>query len=215
MFGDRSVARAVLNLGGIANLTLLCPGVPVRGFDTGPGNVLLDLWHQRHRGAPVDRGGAWAATGRVDMPLLAILHDEPYFGLPLPKSTGRDLFDAAWLEAALAKRGGPLAANDVQATLVELTATSIAAALAREAPGVTEVLACGGGAHNASLMAALARVLPAQRVTTTAPFGVAVEHVEALAFAWLAREALAARPGNLPSVTGARGPRVLGAIHPR
>jgi anhydro-N-acetylmuramic acid kinase len=213
LFSDAKRARAVLNLGGIANLTLLVPDAPVRGFDTGPGNVLLDAWHERHRGAPLDAGGAWAATGRIVDALLARLLSEPYFARRAPKSTGRDLFNPAWLDAMLAAHGG-LAPRDVQATLVELTACTVADAIGREAPGTVDVLACGGGARNAALLGALARRL-GKPVATTAAHGVDVEHVEALAFAWLAREALAGRPGNLTSVTGARGARVLGAIYPR
>ena len=185
----------------------------VRGFDTGPGNVLLDLWHARHRGAGFDRDGAWARTGRVDDTLLAALLAEPYFARVPPKSTGRDLFDADWLAARLA--GREVAPADVQATLVALTARTIADAIAAHCGASEEVLICGGGAKNGALMDALAASLAPRATATTAAHGVAVEHVEALAFAWLAREALGARPGNLPAVTGARGLRVLGAIYPR
>ena len=215
MFATGTASRAVLNLGGIANLTLLVPGEPVRGFDTGPGNVLLDHWHAKHRAGAVDVDGAWAASGVPDDALLALLAGEAYFSLRAPKSTGRDLFRPAWLDAALARRGGAIKANDVQATLAELTARTVADALAREGPRVTEVFVCGGGARNGALVSALERSLAPRSVATTESLGVAVDHVEALAFAWLAREALAGRPGNLPSVTGARGPRVLGAIYPR
>ncbi len=212
LFGG-AAHRAVVNVGGIANLTDLPPRGLAGGFDTGPGNVLMDLWCARHRGEPFDRDGAWAASGRVDDLLLARLLDEPFFALPLPKSTGRDLFHAEWLDARLADRGLPPA--DVQATLLALTARTIADALRTECPGATEVLVCGGGANNPGLMDALASELAPRSLATTAAHGVAVEYVEALAFAWLAREFLAGRPGNLPAVTGARGPRVLGAFHPR
>jgi anhydro-N-acetylmuramic acid kinase len=205
--------RAVVNVGGIANVTDLPPDGPVRGFDTGPGNVLLDLWHARHRGGPYDRDGAWARTGRVDDRLLAALLREPYFALPPPKSTGRDLFAARWLDARLAGRA--VAPADVQATLVALTAATIADAISRECAAAREVLLCGGGANNAALAAELARRLAPRTVAPTSAHGMPVEQVEALAFAWLAREALAGRPGNLPAVTGARGARVLGAIYPR
>lgn len=207
------VHRVVVNIGGIANLTDLPPRGLVRGFDTGPGNVLLDLWHARHRGGAFDRDGAWARTGTASPTLLAAFLAEPYFALPPPKSTGRDLFEARWLETKLAGRA--VAPADVQATLIALTAASIADAVSRECAEASEVLLCGGGANNAALRAALAWALAPRAVTTTATHGVAVEHVEALAFAWLAREALAGRPGNLPAVTGARGPRVLGAVYPR
>ncbi len=205
--------RVVVNLGGIANVTDLPPQGPVRGFDTGPGNVLLDLWHARHRNATFDRDGVWSRSGRADAALLAALLSEPYFAQVPPKSTGRDLFNAEWLDAKLSGRG--IAPADAQATLLALTARTIADAVRTHCAPATEVLACGGGANNAALVEALARELAPRTVKTTATLGVAVEHVEALAFAWLAREALAGRPGNLPEVTGARGLRVLGAIYPR
>jgi anhydro-N-acetylmuramic acid kinase len=185
----------------------------VRGFDTGPGNVLLDLWHVRHRGGPCDRGGAWSRTGRVDEALLTALLAEPFFARIPPKSTGRDLFHGEWLDAGLADRA--LAPADVQATLVALTARTVADAVRTHCTAAAEVLVCGGGAKNAALMDALSAALAPRSVAATAAHGVAVEHVEALAFAWLAREALAGRPGNLPAVTGARGARVLGALYPR
>ncbi|HVN36046.1 MAG TPA: anhydro-N-acetylmuramic acid kinase [Casimicrobiaceae bacterium] len=205
--------RVVVNLGGIANVTDLPPQGPVRGFDTGPGNALLDLWHERHRKASFDRDGAWSRSGRIDEALLAALLAEPYFARNPPKSTGRDLFNAGWLDARLGGRA--IAPADVQATLVALTARAIADAIRTHCVQATEMLVCGGGAKNAALMEALGRELAPRAVRTTAALGVAVEHVEALAFAWLAREALAHRPGNLPEVTGARGLRVLGAIYPR
>lgn len=215
LFGRPDRARAVLNVGGVANLTLLVPGEPVRGFDTGPGNSLLDLWFGRHGDGHFDAGGAWAASGRVDHALLSILLADPYFALRPPKSTGRDRFNAAWLDDALARHGGAFHPADVQATLTALTARAVADALGREAPGIAELLVCGGGAYNATLLRALTRDLRPCSVLPTSEWGVAVEHVEALAFAWLAREALAGRTTSLPSVTGARGPRVLGAIYPR
>ncbi len=213
LFGNDLVHRVVANIGGIANVSDLPRDGAVRGFDTGPGNALLDLWHARHRQGAYDAAGAWAATGRVDAALLARLLDEPYFTAAPPKSTGRDLFNAHWLDARLI--GGTVAPRDVQATLVTLTARTLADAIRRHAPGATEVLVCGGGAYNGTLLAALAVELAPRAATTTAAFGVAVEHVESLAFAWLARATLAGESGNLPAVTGARGPRVLGAIYPR
>jgi anhydro-N-acetylmuramic acid kinase len=205
--------RVVVNVGGIANLTDLPVRGDVRGFDTGPGNVLLDLWYVRHRGAAFDRGGEWAQSGSADEALVAALLAEPFFARSPPKSTGRDLFNAGWLDAKLAGRRD--APADVQATLAALTVRTIADAVDRECAAAAEVLVCGGGAKNAAIMDALAVALAPRVVTTTAARGVAVDHVEALAFAWLAREALAGRPGNLPAVTGARGSRVLGAIYPR
>jgi anhydro-N-acetylmuramic acid kinase len=215
VFGHPHVHRAVVNVGGIANLTDLPPGGTVRGFDTGPGNVLLDLWCARHRGAPFDAGGAWAAQGRCDDALLALLLAEHYFSGAPPKSTGRDLFHAAWLDARLRASGWRGRPEDAQATLAALTARSIADAVRAHAAGTAEILVCGGGANNATLLRLLAAELAPRTVATTAAQGVAVDHVEALAFAWLAREAIGGRPGNLPAVTGARGLRVLGAIYPR
>ena len=212
LFGGKE-HRVVVNIGGIANLTDLPPGGGVRGFDTGPGNVLLDLWHVRHRGGPFDRDGAFACSGAVDDSLLHDLMDDEYFARRPPKSTGRDLFNAQWLEARLAGRTADAA--DVQATLLALTATTIAAAILSQCPDAAEILVCGGGANNAALMQALAERLAPRAVAATSAHGIAVEHVEALAFAWLARETLASRPGNVPDVTGARGPRVLGAVYPR
>jgi len=206
--------RVIVNIGGIANITDLPTRGPVRGFDTGPGNVLLDHWSALHRGAPFDEGGAWAASGKVDASLLQSLLAEPYFALAPPKSTGRDLFDARWLEARVGG-GSARAPADVQATLVELTAATIADAITTHCAEAVEVLVCGGGARNDTLQRALAARLAPRRVAPTSEQGVPVDQVEAMAFAWLAREALAGRPGNLPAVTGARGPRVLGAIYPR
>jgi anhydro-N-acetylmuramic acid kinase len=215
LFGRPDVHRVIVNIGGIANITDLKPGGPVTGFDTGPGNVLLDQWCARNRGDPFDVNGEWAATGKPDAQLLAALLDDPFFAAAPPKSTHRDRFNVAWLKQKLEAVGWQGDSENVQATLVALTARTIADAIRRYAPGATEVLASGGGANNGTLMRALAAELAPSRVTTTAAEGAAVEHVEAMAFAWLARETLAGRPGNLPAVTGARGPRILGAIYPR
>ena len=211
VFGAGAEDSAVLNLGGIANLTLLPRGGPVRGFDTGPANALLDAWCEAQTGAAFDHGGAFAAGGLVDAGLLERLLSEPWFRLPAPKSTGREVLQLGWLQARL---GGHEAAADVQATLVELTAASVADALLRELPGCRRLLACGGGVHNPLLMARLAARLPAVTVASTAAAGLDPDHVEACGFAWLAARTLAGRPGNLPSVTGARGARILGAIYP-
>ncbi len=215
LFADPGTHRVVANIGGIANVTDLPPSGDVRGFDTGPGNVLLDLWCVRHRGAPFDAGGAWAGSGRVDGALLAALLAEPYFADPPPKSTGRDLFDAAWLDRHLAEACWQGRAEDLQATLGALTVRSLADAIRAHAAGVRELLVCGGGARNDTLLRMLALELHGVPVTTTAAAGVDPTHVEALAFAWLAREALAGRPASLPAVTGAGGTRILGAIYPR
>jgi anhydro-N-acetylmuramic acid kinase len=211
VFGG-AVHRAIVNLGGIANVTDLPPGGIVRGFDTGPGNVLLDLWHARHRGGPFDADGAWAQGGNVDAALLDLMLTEPFLALPPPRSTGRELFNAGWLDARLAGRA--LAAADVQATLLAFTARCVARAIDEHCGRAQEVLVCGGGARNGALMARLAAELAPRTVATTMAAGIAPEHVEALAFAWLARETMAGRPGNLPAVTGAAGRRILGAIYP-
>jgi anhydro-N-acetylmuramic acid kinase len=215
LFGIPERHRVVVNIGGMANLTDLPPRGDVRGFDTGPGNVLMDLWSRRHRGVAFDAGGAWAQQGSVDASLLQVLLGDPYFAAAPPKSTGRDLFHAGWLDDRLRAHGGHGSDADVQATLAALTARSIADAVRNHAAGAVEVLICGGGANNHTLLRMLALELAPRTVTTTAAHGVAVEHVEALAFAWLARETINGRAASLPAVTGARGERVLGAIYPR
>lgn len=203
--------RAVLNLGGIANFTLLPASGAVRGFDTGPANALMDAWCLRHTGQAFDAGGAFARRGRLDQALLARLLDEPWFALPPPKSTGREVFHLEWVGARLQGDEPPA---DVQATLLELTARTVADALRAQQPATRRVLACGGGVHNALLLQAIAANLPGVRVESTAAYGVDPDLVEAMGFAWLARQCLAGLPGNLPSVSGARGPRVLGVVHP-
>ncbi len=210
-FSSSAESRAVLNLGGIANLTALPIGGVPTGFDCGPANCLLDAWASRHLGERFDVDGRWAAQGSADPDLLARLLAEPYFGARPPKSTGRELFNESWLMRHLAGTERPA---DVQATLAALTARTVREALERWCPGTQRLLVCGGGTRNAALMAEIAAELPSVAVETTGRHGVEPEDVEALAFAWLAREALAGRAGNLPSVTGARGPRVLGAIYP-
>ena len=203
--------RAILNLGGIANLTLLPRQGEVRGFDTGPANGLMDAWCRRHRGRPYDLDGAFAREGRVHAGLLARLLADDWFALPPPKSTGRDQFQLAWVVARMAQES--IAPADVQATLCELSAATVAEALLASLPAARRLLACGGGVRNPLLMERLAHRLPGVAVASTADIGVDPDFIEAAGFAWLARETLAGRPGNLPSVTGARGPRVLGSIH--
>ena len=210
VFSTPGVHRVVVNIGGIANVTDLPPGAPVLGFDTGPGNILMDAWCERHTGQAYDRNGAWGGTGRAISELLSALRGEAYFALPPPKSTGRDRFHLRWLGKYLRASYTP---QDVQRTLIALTAQSIAAAIDEHCSGAAEVLVCGGGAQNGVLMGELATALSPRRLATTAAHGIAVNEVEALAFAWLARETLSGRPGNIPSVTGARGPRILGAIY--
>ncbi|HTP39975.1 MAG TPA: anhydro-N-acetylmuramic acid kinase [Steroidobacteraceae bacterium] len=211
-FGSTEEVRAVLNLGGIANLTILDPERPVLGFDTGPGNCLMDAWVRRNFGQPYDPHGAWAAAGRHDAALLAALLDEPYFARPAPKSTGRDLFSDEWLAARLATTTLP--AGDVQATLSELTAQSITGALLRLPTRPARLLVCGGGIHNTFLLNRLAELLPFLAVQSTADYGIAPEHVEGAAFAWLAHRHVAGATANLPSVTGARHAVPLGGLFP-
>ncbi len=206
--------RVIVNLGGIANITDLPPRGAVRGFDTGPGNTLLDAWCERHTGAPFDRDGGWAATGRLHAELLGALKADAYFTRPPPKSTGRDQFHLPWLERHLAPLQPVPGPADVQRTLLALTAQTIADAIAAHCSGAVEVLICGGGANSAALRSELEAAVAPRRVATTATLGIPVGEVEALAFAWLAREALAGRAASLPAVTGARGSRVLGAIYP-
>lgn len=204
---------AVLNIGGISNLTLLpAHGGPVKGFDCGPGNALMDFWCMTHTGQPYDALGAWGASGTVVPGLLARLLAAPYFAKAPPKSTGRDLFNPEWLAGQL---GGPeaSAAQDVQATLTALTAQACARDLMRHAPHTTELLVCGGGAFNTELMRQLALALPGVNVLPTTARGLPPLQVEASAFAWLARAWHHRQPGSLPAVTGACGPRVLGALY--
>ncbi len=202
---------AVLNIGGFANLSVLQPGGEIAGFDTGPGNVLMDAWTLRHRAQPYDAGGAWAASGQVDTDLLTRLLAHPYFSQALPKSTGREAFDLNWLDQCTA--GLSVSATTVQATLCALTVNTVVQALAQHQPSCQGLYVCGGGAFNHHLMAGLQTQLSCP-VRSSDALGVAPQHMEALAFAWLARQCMLGLPGNVPSVTGAFGPRVLGCITP-
>jgi anhydro-N-acetylmuramic acid kinase len=207
--------RVVVNIGGMANITILPAAAPdaAYGFDTGPGNVLLDGWARRHLLADMDSGGAWAGQARPDDRLLEQLLDEAYFRAPAPKSTGREHFDLPWLDARL-ERSPPCAPATVQATLTELTARTIASGiLETAATHPRDVLVCGGGRHNAHLMARLAAALPDVALSSTDAQGLDGDWVEAMAFAWLAKCRLEGVPGNLPAATGAAGPRVLGAVY--
>jgi len=215
MFGVRGETIATLNIGGIANLTVLGPHLAqdVLGFDCGPGNALLDAWCQQHRGQAFDAGGAWGASGRVEAAFLEVLLQEPYFALPAPKSTGRDLFNSSWLDGHLG-RVQPLAPVDVQATLTELSAKVCADSVKRYGSGSHELIVCGGGAYNLHLMRRLQANLPALRVSSSLDHGLPPLQVEATAFAWLARKAVLRETGSLETVTGAQGARILGAIYP-
>lgn len=215
VFGRPDQARAIVNIGGISNLTVLRPDEPPRGFDCGPGNALMDHWVTRHHPDRLyDADGAWAASGQIDTALLAALRSEPYFTLPPPKSTGRDLFHPDWLQRHLDALGPRQpAAQDVQATLCELTATCIADDLRRHAMDAGDLLVCGGGAFNGTLMRRLGE-LAGCPVHPTDAAGLPAMQVEAAAFAWLAWRHLHRQPGNEPAVTGAAGPRILGTLHP-
>lgn len=213
LFEHADAPCAVLNIGGFSNLSLIAPGQPVRGFDCGPGNVLLDAWIGKIRGETFDRDGAWAAGGKLSEALLNRLLGDPYFVATGPKSTGRELFNLPWLEGHL-RQFHALPAEDVQRTLLELTARSIVESLLQAQGDTREMLVCGGGAHNATLMRRLQELLPDCRVASTATRGVPPNWVEAMAFAWLAHCCLERIAANRPSVSGARGPRVLGAIYP-
>lgn len=213
LFGDEDRVRAVLNIGGFSNLSLIRPGEAARGFDCGPGNVLMDAWIQRHQGQAYDQDGAWASSGRANAQFLEQLLSDSFFATQGPKSTGRELFNLAWLDAHLASFSA-LAAEDVQATLLELTARSICESLLASQPDTQDVLVCGGGAHNKALMSRLASLLSRCEVESTGVFGIQPDWIEAMAFAWLAHCCIERVPANRPSVTGARGLRVLGAIYP-
>lgn len=205
--------RAVVNIGGMANITVLPKGTQqsVTGFDTGPGNVLLDAWAERHLGQRMDEDGRFAASGKVSENLLGALLRDDYFSLAPPKSTGREHFNMAWLDAVL-KNYGNVSAQDVQATLCELTAATITDAVKKYAPTTQELLVCGGGARNTHLMQRLRARLQPCTVESTEQYGVSPGWMEAMAFAWLAKQTLEGKPGNLPSVTGAKRAVVLGTI---
>jgi anhydro-N-acetylmuramic acid kinase len=205
--------RVVVNIGGMANISVLPanPASEVIGFDTGPGNVLMDRWIERTNGKGWDENGQWAAQGKIDEKLLHRLLQEPFFQMAPPKSTGRELFSERWLLSNLAGQEHPV---DVQATLCELTARSIAQAIMSSARDCREVLVCGGGAYNAHLMGRLAANLPEATVASTSVYGIEPRWMEAMAFAWLAKQTLAGLAGNLPAVTGAKHPVILGGIYP-
>ena len=204
---DPEQYRVIVNIGGISNLTDLKPGRSTFGYDCGPGNLLMDAWCKLHKREPYDAGGAWAATGRVIPALLSKMLSEKYFSLPPPKSCGRDLFNMSWLNGLLDGGESP---EDVQATLLELTCRAIADQIEDRCA----IYLCGGGAKNLTLKKRLAKLLPDSTVQTTNELGVDSDYLEAIAFAWLAQQNLTGKPANLPEVTGARHPCILGAIYP-
>lgn len=217
VFASPNETRVVVNIGGIANISVLHADGKLAGFDTGPGNVLMDAWMAQQRGAAYDADGAWAASGKIIPALLESMRQEAFFALPPPKSTGRDLFHEAWLQTKIQDFVGARQ-EDVQATLAALTATTIADAIINAAPDTAAVYVCGGGAQNAHLLRQLQMALQSPKrgasVASTTELGISPNHVEALAFAWLAHRFCLRLPGNLPEVTGAKGLRVLGALYP-
>jgi anhydro-N-acetylmuramic acid kinase len=212
VFGDPAVNRIIINIGGIANLSVLPTQGQVIGFDSGPGNMLMDAWAEQHINQRFDQSGRWAMTGKVIDELLSQLLNEVFFKLPPPKSTGRDLFSLHWLQQYLKSAYAP---QDVQRTLLAFTAETICNAVKDYGQNVDEIYLCGGGAYNDALFECLRQLLHPVKITLTDDLGIKVDWVEAVAFAWLARQTLLNAPGNLPEVTGARGARVLGAIYAR
>ncbi len=204
-------SRVILNIGGISNITSLDPGKLVIGFDCGPGNLLMDAWCLRHTDRPYDQDGEWASSGKIISTLLDKLLAHLFFSLPPPKSTGRDMFNMSWLEQYLLGHEKP---EDVQATLLQLTAQTIANSIIDYCPTSEEIYVCGGGAHNGLLMSCLSGALSEKSVGLTDQLGVNADWVEAYAFAWLAQQTITGVPSNLPAVTGAKGSRILGAIYP-
>ena len=220
VFGSGSVCRAVINLGGIANISILHPDGTVTGFDTGPGNMLMDAFIQQQLREPYDKDGRWAESGQVIEPLLENMLDEPFFWKNPPKSTGRDLFHLGWVKRHLFQTDIDKSTHgeDIQATLLALTARTVADAVLDHAPDAGQVYLCGGGALNGFLVQSIRRLLQAKKpgimLDSSAMLGIDPMHVESLAFAWLAHRFTVRKPGNLPAVTGAKGPRILGALYP-
>jgi anhydro-N-acetylmuramic acid kinase len=215
LFHSHKHDRVIANIGGIGNITILPADTetPVSGFDTGPGNVLLDQWYQQHHRDLYDENGQWARDGEVDEDFLQLLLADPFLQQPAPKSTGREYFNLNWLTQKLAELDKPIKARSVQKTLLQMTATSIAQAIQHYAAQTDEVFVCGGGAHNEVLMQTLRDKLPDMQVSTTSSLGLAPDWVEACAFAWLAQQFRLHQPGNLPAVTGASRAAILGALY--
>lgn len=211
VFGHPNIHRSIVNIGGISNLTDLPPNEKITGFDCGPGNLLMDAWCQRHTGQSYDKNGDWGADGQLIEALLAKCLGNPFFQQPPPKSTGRETFNPAWAEALMDNEYRP---QDVQFTLTELTARGVTDAIQRYSPDTQEIYLCGGGAHNHLLESRIHHHLPNIQLSKTDTLGISADWVEAAAFAWLAKQTIEGKPGNLPAVTGAIGPRILGAIYP-
>ncbi len=216
LFRHETDNRAIANIGGMGNITLLPSqhsDTKSSGFDTGPGNVLMDIWCRQHRGSSYDKNGEWARSGNPNQELLQQLLAEPYFKQAPPKSTGRELFNHQWLIEQLERFNKPLAAEDIQATLLTLTARSICDAISEHQADIKDIFICGGGAQNIYLMEILQQLQPNINVSSTAEIGLDPQWVEAAAFAWLAQQTLKHLPGNLPTVTGAERACVLGGIY--
>ena len=213
IFHAQDKDRAIVNIGGMANITWLPAQGTTLGFDTGPGNVLMDIWIMEHKGKSYDQDGAWASSGQICAPLLTELLAAPYFKMPTPKSTGRESFNRAWLNESLNKQPSPLAPADVQKTLLELTAITIADSINTLSQAPKEVFVCGGGAYNNALMRRLETLLSHDIVANTAALGVDPQWIEAMAFAWLAQQTINHRPGNLREVTGAKREVILGGVY--
>lgn len=211
VFSDAKNNRAIINIGGIANITYLPRSGETSGFDSGPGNMLLDAWIKRHLNLDYDNNGNWARTGRIIAPLLSSMLEDGYFSLPPPKSTGRDLFNNQWLDSHLSNKN--YSPNDVARTLLALTAYSIRDALTEHCGAIDEVYLCGGGAKNSLLCSELKKLLANIKVTDLDELGIDVNWAEAIAFAWLAKQCLNQKTANLAEVTGAKGSRILGAIY--
>ncbi|CAH9018816.1 anhydro-N-acetylmuramic acid kinase [Candidatus Nitrosacidococcus sp. I8] len=207
---------AVLNIGGIANISLLPANqdLPIWGFDTGPGNILMDQWIAKNQDQVMDQDGIWAASGQVNDELLYMLLDDPYFSLKPPKSTGREYFNLSWLQNILNQINREISPEDIQATLCALTAKSVQLAVISSYFQPNELVVCGGGAYNKTLINNLQRALPHCKITTTIDYGIPPKWVESCAFAWLAKQTLEGLPGNIPTVTGAKRSVILGAIYP-
>jgi len=212
LFSSDQLARVIVNIGGIANLTVLAPGCAVTGFDTGPGNTLLDDWVKRCRKLPFDENGAWSASGTSDQELLAVFASDPYLSRPAPKSTGRERFNSNWLDTRLAEHGKQVAEVNVAATILELTASTIIDAITNLDLPDCELIICGGGVKNAALMSRIA-TLAGKPMQTTGDLGLDPDFVEAAAMAWLAQARIEGRHGNRPTVTAAREAAVLGGIY--
>jgi anhydro-N-acetylmuramic acid kinase len=210
LFQDPEISRVIVNIGGISNITNLAPNTKIVGFDCGPGNILMDSWCQRHLGNTFDKNGVWAESGKAIPTLLEELMSLKFFSIPPPKSTGREVFNLTWLEKYLSGNENP---EDVQATLLQLTSRAIADAILIWFPSTTEVYLCGGGARNIALTSKIQISLPGKKVAPTDVLGTNADWLEAFAFAWLAKQTIQGTPSSIPSVTNAKGERILGAVY--